>query len=128
MRRLLEERVRKTEGQLETLAKDIPVVARLRTIPGIGLITSTALVAFVGDAQRFKNGRRFASYLGLTPKENSSGGKRRLGRISKRLSPRHPHGPLSVPSNRPGGQLMKLAVFERAYNLAMAVNHDDQPG
>ena len=85
--RALEESIRKTEGQLEALAKDIPVIAQLRTIPGIGLITSTALVAFVGDAQRFKNGRRFASYLGLTPKENSSGGKRRLGRISKQGNP-----------------------------------------
>jgi transposase len=46
-----------------------------------------ALVAFVGDAQRFKNGRRFACYLGLTPKENSTGGKRRLGRISKQGNP-----------------------------------------
>jgi len=85
--RALEASIRRTEGQLEALAKEIPVVAQLRTIPGIGLITATALVAFVGDAQRFKNGRRFASYLGLTPKENSSGGKRRLGRISKQGNP-----------------------------------------
>ena len=78
-----EKSIRDTELQLECLAKEIPVVAQLRTIPGIGLLTATALVAFVGDARRFKNARRFASYLGLTPKENSSGGKRRLGRISK---------------------------------------------
>jgi transposase len=83
----LEKSIGETELQLEVLAKDIPIVAQLRTIPGIGLITATALVAFVGDAQRFKNGRRFASYLGLTPKENSSGGKRRLGRISKQGNP-----------------------------------------
>ena len=68
-----------TEVQLEALAKEIPIVAQLRTIPGIGLITATALVAFVGDARRFKNGRRFASYLGLTPKENSSGGQATAG-------------------------------------------------
>jgi len=85
--RALEASIRRTEGQLEVLAKEIPIVAQLRTIPGIGLITATALGAFVGDAHRFKNGRRFASYLGLTPKENSTGGKRRLGRISKQGNP-----------------------------------------
>jgi transposase len=81
--RALEKSIRRTERQLEVLAREIPVVARLRTIPGIGLITATALVAFVGDAHRFKSARHFASYLGLTPKENSTGGKRRLGQISK---------------------------------------------
>lgn len=79
-----ESRIHDAEAQLERMAKEIPLVAQLRTIPGIGLLTATALVAFVGDARRFKNARRFASYLGLTPKENSSGGRRRLGRISKR--------------------------------------------
>jgi transposase len=82
-----ERSIHDTEVQLERLAKAIPVVAQLRTIPGIGLITATALVAFIGDARRFKNARRFGSYLGLTPKENSSGGKRRLGRISRRGNP-----------------------------------------
>ena len=61
-----------------------PLVAALRTIPGVGLLTATALVAFVGDVQRFPSGRHFASYLGLTPRECSSGLRRRLGAISKR--------------------------------------------
>jgi transposase len=85
--RELEASIRDAEAQLERLAKDLPVVAQLRTIPGIGLITATALVAFVGDVRRFKNGRRLASYLGLTPKESSSGTRRRLGRISKQGDP-----------------------------------------
>jgi transposase len=55
----------------------------LLTIPGIGVLTATALVAFVGDVQRFRSCRHFASYLGLTPRERSSGNTRRLGRISK---------------------------------------------
>ena len=59
----------------------------LRTIPGVGLLTATALVAFVGDVHRFPSGRHFASYLGLTPRESSSGRMRRLGRISKRGDP-----------------------------------------
>ena len=54
------------------------------TIPGIGLLTATALFAFVGDIRRFPSGRHLASYLGLTPREYSSGLKRHLGRISKR--------------------------------------------
>jgi transposase len=59
-------------------------VAYLRTVPGIGVLTATALVAFVGQPGRFPSGRHFASYLGLTPRENSSGFRRRMGRISKR--------------------------------------------
>jgi len=80
----LGESIKLTERQLEALAEQTPVVARLRSIPGIGLLTATALVAFVGDVQRFPSGRHFASYLGLTPREYSSGLRRRLGRISKR--------------------------------------------
>lgn len=72
------------ERQIEALAEQTPVVARLRSIPGVGLMTSTALVAFVGDVSRFPSGRHFASYLGLTPREYSSGLRQRLGRISKR--------------------------------------------
>ena len=59
----------------------------LASIPGIGLLTATALVAFVGEAHRFPSGRHFASYLGLTPREHSSGLRRRLGAISKRGDP-----------------------------------------
>ena len=67
-----------------TTAKQLPPVALLLTVPGLGLLTATALVAFLGDIRRFPSGRHLASYLGLTPREFSSGLKRRLGRISKR--------------------------------------------
>jgi len=80
----VEGRIRVVEDQLQALADQTPAVARLRSIPGVGLITATALVAFVGDVQRFPSGRHFASYLGLTPRERSSGLLRRLGAISKR--------------------------------------------
>jgi len=76
-------RMREVERQLEALARQIPTVCRLRTIPGVGLLTSTALVAFVGDVQRFRSGRQFANFMGLTPREYSSGNVRRLGHISK---------------------------------------------
>lgn len=57
---------------------------RLATIPGIGPLAASALVASVGDASNFKNGRSFAAFIGLVPKQSSSGGKERLGKISKR--------------------------------------------
>jgi transposase len=82
--RQLELRIDDLERQLQALSKETAVVERLRTIPGIGLLTATALVAFVGDVQRFPSGRHFASYLGLTPREHSSGTSRHLGAISKR--------------------------------------------
>jgi transposase len=80
----LDRRMRSVEHQLRALARQLPVVHKLRTIPGIGLITATAFLAFVGDVGRFPSGRHFASYLGLTPREHSSGLRRRLGSISKR--------------------------------------------
>jgi transposase len=80
----LGDNIKMTERQLEALAEQTPGVQRLESIPGIGLLTATALAAFIGNIQRFPSGRHFASYLGLTPREFSSGTKRRLGRISKR--------------------------------------------
>ena len=80
----LEARIKTAERQLEALGKEIPAVGWLRSIPGVGLLTATALVAFVGDVRRFPTALHFACYLGLTPRERSSGTQRRLGRISKR--------------------------------------------
>ena len=57
---------------------------RLAEIPGVGLITATAVVASVGNANQFRSARQFAAWLGLVPQQRSSGGKERLGRISKR--------------------------------------------
>ena len=54
------------------------------TVPGIGPITATALLASVGDPKQFKNGRQFAAWLGLTPRQHTTGGKIRLGRITKK--------------------------------------------
>ncbi|WP_310621260.1 IS110 family RNA-guided transposase [Flexibacterium corallicola] len=57
---------------------------RLETIPGVGVITATALVATIGDVTQFRSARQLAAWLGLVPKQYSSGGKEKLGRISKR--------------------------------------------
>jgi transposase len=72
------------ERQLKALSKQLPEVQRLLTVPGVGLLTATAIVGFIGTLRRFRSGRRFSSYLGLVPKENSSGELRRLGRITKK--------------------------------------------
>jgi len=82
--RALDERIRDTERQLRALASQMPAAQRLESIPGIGLLIATALLACVGDVHRFPSGRHLASFLGLTPREFSSGSTRRLGRISKR--------------------------------------------
>jgi transposase len=80
----LREKARALSSRIEAIGDRMPEVEHLRSIPGIGVLTATALVSFVGEPRRFKSGRHFASYLGLTPRESSSGLKRRLGRISKR--------------------------------------------
>jgi transposase len=72
------------QEKLEALAHTHPVCQRLQTIPGIGPLTATALIAAVSDARVFKNGRQFAAWLGLVPKQYSTGGQTRLLGISKR--------------------------------------------
>lgn len=76
-------RVRWYEMRMRLQARQDPRVTLLRTIPGVGPVTASAIVATVGDARQFKSGREFAAWLGLTPLNRSSGGKEKLGRISK---------------------------------------------
>src|SRR5205809_161489 len=80
---VLEANMRAVERQLAALAADMADVDLLQTVPGVGVITATAFVALVADIRRFPSGRHFASFLGLTPKEESSALRRRLGAISK---------------------------------------------
>jgi transposase len=79
----LSAQIRKIEIELMAWHRATPACRRLETIPGIGFITATALVATVSDARAFRSGRQFAAWLGLAPRQNSSGGKDRLGGISK---------------------------------------------
>ena len=81
--RELEKRVHAVERELAALAAGDPVIQRLMRIPGVGLLTATALIATVGHIHAFRRARRFASWLGLTPREWSSGGQRHLGAITK---------------------------------------------
>jgi transposase len=76
--------IAKYEARILAMAKNHEDCKRLLKIPGVGPLTATAIVAHVGNASHFKNGRDFSAYLGLTPKEHSSGGKQRLSGITKR--------------------------------------------
>lgn len=80
----LNERVGELDRAIRRQHKAEEACQRLATVPGIGPITATALVASLGDARSFKTGRHLAAWLGLTPREHASGLKRRQGAISKR--------------------------------------------
>ncbi len=82
--RALETRIATIDQQLARVAAAHPVAQRLQQIPGVGVLTATALVGAVNHIHAFRRGREFASWLGLTPRESSTGGRRYLGRISKR--------------------------------------------
>lgn len=80
----LESRVRKFDKELERVAKTDPSCKRLMTVPGVGILTSTAFVSAVGDPNHFRNGREVGAWLGLVPSQFSTGGRTKLGRITKR--------------------------------------------
>jgi len=73
--------------QVEEEVQRRPAAVRLQTHPGVGPVTALAMVLTLGPADRFQNGRQVGSYFGLIPSEHSSGGRQRLGRISKQGSP-----------------------------------------
>ena len=79
-----ESAVRALERQLLAWHKTNPVSQRLASIPGIGPIIATAIATTVADPNVFRSGREFAAWLGLVPRQNSTGGKTRLGGITKR--------------------------------------------
>ncbi|MGB3316769.1 MAG: IS110 family transposase [Albidovulum sp.] len=88
--RMLIERIEELGARIDELSEEVrnrarsdDTVSRLLTIPGIGPICAAAMVALAPPAQTFSKGRDFAAWLGLTPRQHSSGGKERLGRTSK---------------------------------------------
>lgn len=125
--KLLDRRAQEMELQIKTWHRDNALSRRLEEVPGIGPITASALVASVGDAKSFKNGRQLAAWLGLVPKQHSSGGKDTLLGISKRgdkyLRTLLIHGARSVlyhynrKPNDPNSWLSKL-IARRNTNVA----------
>jgi transposase len=76
-------RINARTGKIKALAAEADAARRLQTIPGVGPLTALAVEAFAPAMESFKCGRDFAAWLGLVPRQFSSGGKERLGRISK---------------------------------------------
>lgn len=83
----LEAKALEYERQIKMSARGNALVHRVQTRQGIGPLTASALVATVGNGHDFKNGRQFAAWLGLVPKQHSSGGKTRLGHITRHGDP-----------------------------------------
>jgi len=100
------------ERQLLVWHRQDEASQRLATIPGVGIITATALAASVTDPGLFRSGREFAAFLGLVPRQNSSGGKDRLGRISKMGD----------------GYLRKLLVIGATSVIRRAINNTSATG
>lgn len=114
----LDKRIKAYGDELATLARENAQARRLAPIPGIGVINATALVAAIGDASAFGKGRDLAAWLGLTPRQHSTGGKTKMLGISKRgnkyLRTQLIHGArsamphLAAKPNRLGEWLQKL--------------------
>jgi transposase len=83
----LEQDIDQLEQRIGTWQKQEPACRAIAEVPGIGKLTATAFVATIGDAKAFKSGREVASFLGLVPRQSGTGGRIRLGSISKRGDP-----------------------------------------
>ena len=79
----IDEEIAAIDDEIAARVKTDDTARRLMTIPGVGPVTAQAIVATVRDTSAFSSGREFAAFLGLTPRQSSSGGKERLGRITK---------------------------------------------
>lgn len=79
--------IRRLDKEIAAWHRRSEAAQRLSAIPGVGILTATALAATVSDPGQFKSGRQFAAWLGLTPRQHCSGGKERMGRISKQGDP-----------------------------------------
>jgi transposase len=83
----LDERIAQYDRHIEQIARESEPARQLMQLPGVGATTATALVAMIGRGQEFKCGRQLSAWLGLVPGQYSSGGKQRLGRITKAGDP-----------------------------------------
>jgi transposase len=127
--RALEERLATLDRRLLEIARADTACARLAAVPGIGPVIATALAAAVGDAKAFGSGRHLAAWLGLVPRQHSSGGKERLLGISKRgdayLRRQLMHGAralVAVSKGREGGlwSWVNGLLARRPFNVVVA--------
>ena len=129
--RELDRQVAELERQIKLCHRENPASRRLEAIPGIGPLSASALAATIGDAKAFRNGRQLAAWLGLVPRQHSSGGKEQLLGISKRgdtyLRTLLIHGARSVlltlkrPGNQTDSWLARLAARRNANIAAVAL-------
>ncbi len=141
--RHLNERLDEVTAEIETLAKADHACQRLMTVPGIGPIIASAMVSAIGDGAAFGKGRDFAAWLGLVPRQMSTGGRTILGRISKRGNsylrtlfirgarvillrpenwPKHSFGPwLKAASRRLHRDVLAVALANKLARIAWSV-------
>ena len=127
----LDRQVGELEQQIKASHRENPTSRRLEAIPGIGPLSASALAASIGDAKAFRNGRQLAAWLGLTPRQYSSGGKEQLLGITKRgdtyLRTLLVHGARSVllslkrHAGQTDGWLARLAARRNANIAAVAL-------
>jgi transposase len=127
--RAIERRIADLDGRLQQQARNDEAARRLTAIPGVGPVIATAMVATVVDAQIFPNGRSFAAWLGLTPRQHATGGRERLLGISKRgdgyLRRQLMHGARSLVRLAPGRKgrfwtWIDGLVARRPFNVVVA--------
>jgi transposase len=125
----LDARIEALNGEFVEMARSDPAMRRLTTIPGVGVLNATALVAAVGDGSTFSKARDLSAWLGLVPRQQTTGGKQRLLGISKRgniyLRTLLIHGaraalPFLSKSDTPLGRWLK-AMMERGVHYNAAV-------
>lgn len=123
----LRDRLAEIDRELTDMAREHPAARLLATIPGIGPVTATALIAAIGDIDRFRSGRHLAAYLGLVPLQHSSGGKERLGALSRRgnvyLRTLLMHGARSIvriAATRPESGWLDRLLQRRPVNVVVA--------
>ena len=113
----LETAIAELEKQLLAWHRSNPVSQRLATIPGSGPIIATAIAATVVEPNGFRSGREFAAWLGLVPRQNSTGGKNRLGGISKRGDQCRSVGDRTAPAAAEPGGSGSASQRDRAHRL-----------
>jgi transposase len=79
----VDEEIARSDRTIATMARTDAMARRLMSVPGLGHLTASATAASIQDISSFSGPREFAAFLGLTPRQSSSGGKERLGRVSK---------------------------------------------
>jgi transposase len=106
--RVVEPQIEQLDAELAEIAKGDPVIRLCATAPGVALVVAATFVSVIDDAKRFRNAHAVGAYLGLVPGENTTGGKRRLGSITKQ-----------------GNTYARAMLVQAAWQILRAADHDD---